>query len=72
MNPYALLKGILPDPVLQVGEVVAYNNGTATIELPDGGLDQARGEASIGDRVFFRDGLIEALAPTLTIEVIDI
>jgi hypothetical protein len=72
VNYYKLLKSILPDAPLLVGDVVAISNGTATIELPDGSEVQARGEASVSDRVFIRDGVIEGPAPSLTVEIIDV
>jgi hypothetical protein len=37
-----------------------------TVQLPGGGVLQARGDAAVGDRVFVRDGLIEGPAPALT------
>lgn len=72
MNYYKLLKSILPDAPLLVGDVVAVSNGTATVELPDGSQVQARGEAVVTDRVFIRDGVIEGPAPSLTVELIDV
>ena len=72
MNYYKLLKSILPDAPLLVGDVVAVSNGTATVELPDGSQVQARGEAVVTDRVFIRDGVIEGAAPSLTLEIIEI
>lgn len=71
-NPYKLLKSLLPDPPLLVGTVTAVANGTATVELPDGGTVLARGEAQVNDRVFVRDGAIEGPAPALTLEVIEV
>ncbi len=72
MNPFKQLKAILPDPPLLVGDVIAYSNGVATVELPDGGTVQARGEAAVSDRVFVRDGAIEGPAPSLTVVLIDV
>lgn len=72
MNLYKQLKGLFPDPPLQVGDVVAFNNGVATIEVGDGGQVQARGDATVGDRVFFRDGVIEGPAPDLPLELIEV
>jgi hypothetical protein len=69
-NPYKALLRLLPNPPLQVGTVLALNNGVATIELPGGGHAQARGEAAVGARVFFRNGAIEGEAPALPLEVI--
>lgn len=71
-NPYKLLKSILPDPPLLVGQVTAYANGTATVLLPDGGTLLARGEAAVNDRVFVRNGAIEGLAPLLPVEIIEV
>lgn len=71
-NLYTQLRGLFPDPPLQVGDVVATDNGVATIELYDGGQVQARGDANVGDRVFFRNGVIEGPAPDLPLEIIEL
>lgn len=71
-NPYTKLLGLLPQRPLQVGNVIAIDNGVCTIELPGGGRESARGEAAINDRVFFRDGLIEGPAPDLPFEDITV
>ncbi len=71
-NPYRLLRDLLPAAPLLVGDVTDYSDGVATIEEPGGGISQARGTVSIGDRVYFRDGVIEGPAPALTLEVIEI
>jgi len=42
------------------------------VQLPGGGVLQARGAAVVGDHVFVRDGLIEGLAPSLPIVSIDV
>lgn len=72
INPYKLLRDLLPDAPLQVGTVVAFDGGVATIELEGGGLSNARGTATIGQRVFFRDNAIEGSAPNLTVVEIEI
>lgn len=71
-NPFQRLVGLLPKRPLQVGDVLAVDGGVCTIELPGGGIETARGDASIGSRVFFRDGVVEGLAPNLTIELIEV
>lgn len=71
-NPYKRLLALIPNPPLQVGEVTDYADGVANIELPGGATAQARGDVSIGDRVFFRDGVIEGPAPDLPVEVIEV
>jgi hypothetical protein len=72
LNLYKKFRDLIPDPPLLVGDVVAISNGVATIEEPGGGRSQARGEALVGDRVFFRDGAIEGPAPTLSVVLIDV
>lgn len=71
-NPYARLIALLPKRPLLVGEVVDFNNGVAVIQMPGGGLDTARGTATLGQRVYFRDGQIEGPAPTLPVELIEV
>ena len=71
-NLYKALLGLLPGRPLQVGTVAAIAGGVATIALPGGGTGQARGNAAVGDRVFFRDGVIEGPAPALTVVLIDV
>lgn len=70
LNPYRTLLGLLPQRPLQVGEVIAYSAGVATIQSPGGGTSTARGAATVGSFVFFRDDAIEGVAPNLTLEVI--
>lgn len=71
-NPYRALLNLLPGSPLQVGTVTAVTGGIASITLPGGGTTQARGAATVGARVFFRNRVIEGVAPTLSIEVIEI
>lgn len=71
-NPYKLLRELIPEPPLLVGTVASISDGTARITMPDGGTALARGEATLGDRVFFRNGVIEGPAPSLTVEIIEI
>lgn len=71
-NPWKALQALVAGPPLQVGTVLYVDAGVATIELPGGGRVQARGDAADGQRVFFRDGVIEGEAPSLPIEVIEV
>ena len=65
-NPLFDFQALLPARPLQVGTVIAVTGETATVELPGGGRLQARGQATVGARVFVRDGAIEGGAPNLT------
>lgn len=71
-NLYRRLRGLFPDAPLQVGDVISVSNGTAVIELPGGARVNARGTATAGQRVFFRDGVIEGQAPDLTLVEIEV
>lgn len=65
-NIYRQFLDLIPARPLEVGEVIAISGGVATIELPGGGIIQARGQATVTQWVFVRDGNIEGTAPTLT------
>lgn len=65
-NAYREFMDLMPDQPLEVGEITSIEGGVAIITLPGGGVIQARGEGSVGQRVFVRAGVIESEAPTLT------
>ena len=73
-NLYQQFRALLPDPPLQVGTVIEgwVSGGVVTVQLPGGGLLKARGNAQVGQKVFVRDAVVEAIAPNLTLELIDI
>lgn len=71
-NIYRQFLDLIPARPLQVGTVTAVSGDTCTVELPGGGLLQARGTAAVADQVFVRDGVIEGQAPALTLVVIEI
>ena len=72
MNVLKQFQNLFPTPPLMVGDVIAFDNGTATVELPDGGRVQARGDVTVGTRVFVQDGVIQGPAPDLTYVEIDV
>ena len=71
-NIYQQFKKLLPDPPLQVGTVIEVSSGVVTVQLPGGGIVKARGSADIGQNLFLRDGVVEAIAPNLTLEIIEV
>lgn len=71
-NLYTQFRNLFPDPRLQIGTVTSINTGSVTVELPDGGILRARGSADVGDNVYVRDGVVEGIAPDLTIVEIEI
>jgi hypothetical protein len=64
-NLYRQFRQLLPDPPLQAGIVIEVGASRVLIALPGGGLVHARGEATLGQTVFVRDGVIEGEAPSL-------
>lgn len=70
-NLFKRFQALIPTYPLRVGDVIAYDDGVATIQ-EQSGVATARGEAIVGDRVFFRNGAIEGPAPDLTIEIIEV
>ncbi len=71
-NLYEQFRQLIPEPPLQVGTVTNMGSGSVTVALPGGGLVKARGQASIGQKVFVRDNTIEGIAPSLTLAIIEI
>ena len=71
-NIYQQFRKLLPDPPLQAGTVIEISSGVVTVQLPGGGIVKSRGNADIGQNVFVRDGVVEAFAPNLTLELIEV
>ena len=71
-NLYQQFRQLLPDAPLQAGTVLEVGGGVALVVLPGGGLIRARGNAAVGQKVFVRDDAIEGIAPSLTLEIIEI
>ncbi len=71
-NVYEQFRQLLPDAPLQTGTVIEVGAGVLSVQLPGGGTVHARGSAAIGQKVFVRDGVLEAVAPNLALEIIEI
>jgi len=71
-NIYRTFLNLLPARPLQVGTVLSIAGEVASVELPGGGRLQARGQATVGQRVFIRDGVIEGAAPDLPVALIEV
>ena len=65
-NPFRAFLDLLPARPLQVGTVATVDGDVITVTLPGGGVLQARGQATVAQRVFVRDGVVEGEAPALT------
>jgi len=71
-NLYEQFRQLLPEAPLQVGTVTGVSTGVVTVQLPGGGVVKARGNAAPGQKVFVRDGVVEAVAPGLPVEIIEV
>lgn len=71
-NLYEQFRQLIPEPPLQAGTVIDASSGAVTVALPGGGLIKARGNAAVGQKVFVRDDIVEGIAPSLTLEIIEI
>lgn len=71
-NTYALFRSLLKEPRLNIGTVALVSNGEASITLPGGGVVRARGDATVGQKVFVRNRVIEGTAPNLPIVLIEV
>ena len=68
-NIYVELKALLGPGRLEIGLVLSAANGTAVLELPGGGVVNARGPAVVGRRVYVQDGVIQGEAPNRAVQV---
>ena len=68
-NLYQQLRELLEPGRVQIGEVVAYADGVATVSLSGAGRIRARGEAAVGSMVYVQDGVIQGPAPDLPLFV---
>ena len=64
-NVFRQFIDLLPARPLLVGTVTATDGDASTVELPGGGVLRARGQASVGTKVFVQDGVIQGPAPDL-------
>lgn len=71
-NLFRQFLDLIPDPALQVGEVIDITDDIATVELPGGGTLKARGNTTVGASVFVRNGVIEGDAPALSVSIIEV
>jgi hypothetical protein len=71
-NPTRRLLDLVGNPPLEVGEVTAVSGGIATVTLQGGGTVNARGAASVSQRVYVRGGVIEGTAPSLPLDLVEV
>lgn len=71
-NLFARFQRLLPGSPLLVCAVISSGLGGAIVELPGGARIAVRGEASVGSKVFVRNGAIEGPAPDLPVELVEV
>lgn len=73
MNLFKRFQKLIPTYPLRVGTVLSVLDGSEVlIEEVGGAVLTVRGEASVGQRVYFRNSVIEGPAPNLPVEVIEV
>lgn len=70
-NLYKRLQNLLPSAPLLVADVLSVSGSTARVEEPGGGISIVRGSATVGQRVYIRNGVIESVAPSLPVELVE-
>jgi hypothetical protein len=68
-NLFAEFRQLLQPGALTVATVLEAQEGSAMLELPGGGRIRARGQASVGSKVYVQDGVIQGPAPELPLIV---
>lgn len=71
-NLYQRLRSLFPASCRQVGTVTGISGSTVTVQLPDGASTVVIGSAQIGTMVYFSNGAVEGIAPSLTVVDIEI
>ena len=75
-NLWAAFSDLLPETPRLIGDIESlYGDGTATVVLLGGGslrVNTNGVDVLVGDRVFLRGELIEATAPVLTPEIVEV
>lgn len=66
-NLYATFKKLIPNEPRLVGAVASVFTGGAVITLQSGATLRVLGEATVGQKVYVRGGVIEGPAPSLTL-----
>lgn len=64
-NPYSRFAALVAGPPMDVGEVLSVETDGVIIALVSGAQIRARGDATVGDWVYVRGGVIEGPAPNL-------
>jgi len=71
-NLLTQLREVIGTPRLEVATVLAVDGSAITVQLSGGGIQSVRGFATLGSKVYVRDGVVEGDAPDLTVYPIDI
>lgn len=73
-NLWATFKALLPQSPLLLGQVVEHHeDGTSTVQLPDGAFMRVRGQGvEPGSKAFIRDGALEGEAPNLPTYLVEV
>ena len=71
MNLFKRFERLIPSHPLRIGVVTGVRGTDVFLTEVGGGDVVVRGEAAVGQRVYFRNSAIEGLAPDLPVEAIE-
>lgn len=71
-NLYQRLRSLFPGSRRQIGTVTGISGSTVTVQLPDGSSTMVIGSAQVGTEVYFSNGVVDGVAPSLPVVVIEI
>ena len=64
-NLFTRFKRLLPTAPTRIGTVTSVNGTDLILSEVGGGVVRVTGEANVGQKVYFRGRVMDALAPTL-------
>lgn len=71
MNLFKRFERLIPRPILRVATVLSVDGTSVRLEEANGGTSIATGTATVGQKVYVREGAIVGPAPNLPVEVIE-
>ena len=71
-NMFKVFTDLLPSDPVQVGVVDWSDGDYHQVVLLGGGIVRVKGKANPNDRVFIKGDMIQSIAPSLTLETIEV
>lgn len=72
LNSYRAMRQLLGDGAVLVGQVSNVSSSSLVVTLDSGAKISAKGSATLGQRVYVKNGYIQGLAPSMTSQVVEV